>query len=131
MRLAVDANVLLAASLGGRTRSVFFRPDWLFFTTTSVVAEVEEHAPLIAARRGLSLTATEEAFRSLPITIVPDAEFENRLKDAMDLISDTDPDDAPLLALALTLNIPVWSNDGDFEGTGVEILTSSTIMQHA
>ncbi len=129
MRLAVDANLLLAASLGGVTRSVFFRPGWFFFTTSSVVAEVKEHAPLIAIRRGLSLTEAEESFRSLPVTVVPDAEFADRLTDAMQRIGDVDPDDAPLLALALALEIPVWSNDGDFEGTGAELLTSSMIMQ--
>jgi predicted nucleic acid-binding protein len=129
VRLAVDANVLLAASLGGGTRSVFFRRDWLFFTTSSVVAEVEEHAPQIANRRGLSVNETEEAFRDLPIIVVPDAEFAHRLPDAMERIGKIDPDDVPLLALALALEIPVWSNDGDFKGTGVELLTSSIIMR--
>ena len=49
----------------------------------------------------------------------------------MERIGKLDPDDAPLLALALALDIPVWSNDGDFEGTGVELLTSSRIMQQS
>ena len=95
MRLAVDANVLLAASLGGGTRSVFSRQDWLFFTTSSVVAEVEEHAPVVAARLRLSPGKAEAAFRRLPLSVVPDAEFAHRLPDAMQRIGDVDPDDAP------------------------------------
>jgi predicted nucleic acid-binding protein len=34
-----------------------------------------------------------------------------------------------LLALALQLDIPVWSNDSDFEGTGVEWYTTARLMK--
>ena len=40
-------------------------------------------------------------------------------------IGDRDPEDADVLALALHLRVPVWSNDRDFERTGVERYTTA------
>ena len=128
MRLAVDANILLAASLGGRTRRVFSRPDWSFFTTASVMAEVVEHAPRLAAKRGLALTNVETALRALPVMVVSDAAFAHFLPEAHRRIGDRDPDDVGLLALALSMGIAVWSNDRDFSVTGVELWTTAAVM---
>jgi hypothetical protein len=33
-----------------------------------------------------------------------------------------------VLALALTLNLPVWSNDNDFEDSGVEWHTAAELL---
>ena len=129
MRLAVDANVLLAASLGGRTRRVFSRPDWSFFTTGSVMAEVSEHAPIIASRRGLALPDVETAFRSIPVNVVPDPDFAHCLSEAWNRIGGRDPDDVALLALALAMRIPLWSNDKDFAIAGIELWTTAAIME--
>lgn len=129
MRLAVDANILVAASLGGRTRRVFSRPGWSFFTTASVMAEVAEHAPLIASRRGLALADVETAFRALPVIAVADAAFADFLPEANRRIGDRDPDDIELLALALSMQIPLWSNDKDFSVTGIELWTTAAIME--
>ena len=116
MRLAVDANVLLAASLGGRTRRVFSRPDWSFFTTGSVMA-------------GLSIPDVETAFRSIPVNVVPDPDFAHCLSEAWNRIGGRDPDDVALLALALAMRIPLWSNDKDFAIAGIELWTTAAIME--
>ena len=44
-------------------------------------------------------------------------------------IGERDPDDIDLLALAIQLKIPVWSNDNDFEGTGVEWYTTAELLK--
>ena len=129
MRLAVDANILLAASLGGRTRRVFSRPDWSFFTTASVMAEVAEHAPLIASRRGLILEDVETTLRSLPVAVVPDDDFVEYLLEAQRQIGSRDPDDITLLALALAMQIPLWSNDKDFSVAAIELWTTDALMK--
>ena len=129
MQLAVDANVLLAASLGGRTRRVFSRPGWSFFTTNSVMTEVAEHAPIIASRRGLALSEVEAAFQCIPILVVPDPDFAQCLHEARKRIGERDPDDIALLALALAMQIPIWSNDKDFAVAGIELWTTAVIME--
>lgn len=43
-------------------------------------------------------------------------------------ISARDPDDWPTLALAIALDLPVWSQDKDFVGAGVEIFTTGELL---
>lgn len=47
--------------------------------------------------------------------VVPREEFENKLELSSRLIGDTDPDDVPFLALALHLDVDIWTDDTDFE----------------
>lgn len=50
------------------------------------------------------------------------------LPDARKRIGRRDPDDVELLALALQLKLPVWSNDNDFENTGVVWHTTASLL---
>jgi len=47
------------------------------------------------------------------------------LKEAERRIARRDPDDVDLLALALALRIPVWSNDKDFDAARVKRYTTA------
>jgi len=59
--------------------------------------------------------------------VIPKEEYATRLADAA-LIS-PDPDDVPYLALALTLGIPLWSNDKALKGqTNVKVLATSDLL---
>jgi predicted nucleic acid-binding protein len=40
-----------------------------------------------------------------------------------------DPDDVDVLALALYLGVPVWSNDDEFREAGVEWLTTAALLK--
>ena len=40
-----------------------------------------------------------------------------------------DTDDSDVLALALHLDAPVWSNDHDFDGTGIEVHTTARLLK--
>jgi predicted nucleic acid-binding protein len=40
-----------------------------------------------------------------------------------------DEDDTELLALAMKLKIPIWSNDRDFKLTGVELYTTAKLLK--
>jgi predicted nucleic acid-binding protein len=40
-----------------------------------------------------------------------------------------DPDDAHVLALALALEIPIWSNDRDFEISGVTCYSTEQMLR--
>jgi predicted nucleic acid-binding protein len=43
-------------------------------------------------------------------------------------MSERDEDDVELLALAMKLNVPVWSNDGYFKDSGVELYTTARLL---
>jgi len=49
--------------------------------------------------------------------------------EAMRRIGRRDPDDVDLLAVALHLQLPVWSNDKDFEGLAVDLFTTERLLR--
>lgn len=130
MRLVADANVLLAAVLGGRAKAVLEHPEIdELLTAEPTLAEVQEYAVILARKRRLSLDTLLLAVAALPVTVVEEATYSSSVPRARKLIATRDPDDVDILALALHMNLPVWSNDNDFEETGVEWYTTAELLQ--
>jgi len=131
VRLAGDANVLLAAVLGGRASLILSHPQIEEVLTTEVnLAEVEEYALLLAEKKCLRGDLLLLAVASLPVTVVERSEYSTSLPEARRRIGLRDPDDAELLALALHHKIPIWSNDRDFEELRVELFTTEDLLRH-
>lgn len=130
MRLAADANVLLSAVLGGRARLILSSPQIEeILTVASIMTVVEEYAGLLARKKRLAEDLVLLAVAALPVTIVNRERYAATVPEAMTRIGQRDPDDAELQALALTFNLPIWSNDQDFEGTGVCRFTTQVLLQ--
>lgn len=55
----------------------------------------------------------EAAFNLLRLDAVQKETYSEQIPAALDLIGKRDPDDVELVALALALRCPVWSNDND------------------
>jgi len=68
------------------------------------------------------------AVATLPVTVVDSPAYEDSVAEARRRIGRRDPDDIDLLALAIHLRIPIWSNDNDFTGVGVEWLTTARLL---
>lgn len=131
MRLAADANVLLAAVIGGRARLVPAHPRIQeILTTEHTLAEVEEYVSILAVKKRLRIDLLLLAVAALPVTVVQRADYSERLAEAMRRIGRRDPDDADLLALALQFRVPIWSNDRDFEKLDVELFTTEDLLRH-
>jgi predicted nucleic acid-binding protein len=77
----------------------------------------------------LSLDTVLLAVAALPVTVVEEPIYSSALPQARQLIGRRDPDDVDLLALALHLRLPLWSNDNDFEKTGVQCYTTAELLQ--
>ena len=58
------------------------------------------------------------ALSLFPLEIYERSVYKERLSQSRELIGHRDPDDVDLLALALDLGWPLWSNDADFEEIG-------------
>ncbi len=130
VKLAADANVLLSVVLGGRAGLIATHPNiGSIFTTEQTFAEVEEYAPLLSRKRGLPLNSVLLAVAALPISIVGREIYERSMARAKRLMGRRDPEDVELLALALHMKIPVWSNDNDFQVTGVEWYTTAQLLR--
>ncbi len=129
MKLVADANILLAAVLGGRAGLVLTHPDVEeVFTTEVTHAEVQEYAVVLSRNKKLSLDALLLAVAALPVNLVERKIYANSLARAQKLIGKRDPDDVEILALALHLKLPLWSNDNDFEDRGVEWYTTAELL---
>ena len=130
MQLVADANVLLSAVIGGRA-ALALRHDKVEQVFTPAVAydEVFEYLPSLAKKRRLELDTLLLACAALPVTVVDRSEYQGKLSAARRRIGKRDPDDVDVLALALTLNLPVWSNDNDFEDSGVEWHTTAELLK--
>jgi predicted nucleic acid-binding protein len=97
-------------------------------TTETTLEEVHRYLPLLARKKALDLEDLLIAFATLPIQVYHPAFYASRIAQAKKLIGDRDPDDVPLLALALALDAPVWSNDRDFEGLGHPVFTTGDLL---
>ncbi|MGH9450133.1 MAG: PIN domain-containing protein [Terriglobia bacterium] len=130
MRLAADANVLLSSVLGGRAKLILESPQVdEILTVDQILAEVQEYAGILARKKRLAADLVLLAVGALPVTVVERTAYTAAIPEAPRRIGRRDPDDIELLALAITFNVPVWSNDRDFNGTGIEWLTTEALLR--
>jgi predicted nucleic acid-binding protein len=130
--LVVDANILVRAVLGKRVRGVIetYCEAVSFFVPEAAYAEAEEHLAALVAKRGgdpVKALAFLRELRQLVELIGSDVygEFE---VEARERLGRRDPDDWPILASALALGCPIWTEDTDFFGCGVATWTSSRVQ---
>ncbi len=129
-KLAVDANPILSAIIGGKARSIFLEADHIsFYTTRFNFKEVEKYIPTLASKRSLPLDDLYLALSTLPISVCDVEFYKDTLKKAESLIGNRDPDDVHLLGLALKLSCPIWSNDRDFDDVGISIYNTLALIR--
>ncbi len=128
--LAVDANPILSALIGGNARIVFLVAENIsFYTTTLNFKEVEKYIPILASKRNIPLENLYMALSLLPISVCDEEFYKNKINKAKRILERKDPDDIHLLALAFKLNCPIWSNDKDFEGLGVKVYSTLDLIK--
>jgi predicted nucleic acid-binding protein len=129
-RLVVDANPIVAALLGGNARRVFFDAGVAEFAVPEpTIGEVGAHLPILAERLGADPRLLAYALDLLPLSVYPPRIYQASLPEARRRIGRRDPGDVDVLALTLSLGVPLWSNDRDFEGTGVEQFTTAQLLK--
>ena len=129
--LVLDANILIRAVLGSHVlfllrkyaeQAVFLAPDIAF-------EEAREHLPGILKKRNVPL-APAMATLDLVAELVQRVELETYAcveALARQRIERRDKDDWPVLAAALALGCPIWTEDTDFFGCGVATWTTDRV----
>jgi len=129
--LVLDANILIRAVLGSRVlallrkfagRVEFMAPDVAF-------REAREHLPGILEARKIP-AAPAMATLDLLTGLVQAVEAETYSayeSVARERIDKRDEDDWPVLAAALALDCPIWTEDTDFFGCGVATWTTDRV----
>lgn len=122
-RIVLDANILVRGILGERVRQLLekYSSQVQFFTADVCYRDVRRHLPTILEKRGLASEPFLAAVDTLANVVIPlDEEIYAIHKvEAIQRIQERDIQDWPLIALSLTLNCPLWTEDNDFFGTGV------------
>jgi predicted nucleic acid-binding protein len=136
VRLVLDASVLVAEFLRRSGRELLARPELELYLPEhgwrEAMHEFPKRVRLMQRRYGLTergareLTAggvaALEAGRIVVAEAYQDLEVEARARLR-------DPDDWPVLALALTLDCGIWTADQDFFGTGVATWTTANLRR--
>ena len=129
--IVLDANILIRAVLGKRVLELILKnaATVKFFAPDVAYADARKYLPALLAKRGVQGDATLKVLDSLE-TIVQSIDvelYEGIQQQALQRIAVRDADDWPVLACAMTLGCPVWTEDADFFGTGVATWTSDRI----
>jgi predicted nucleic acid-binding protein len=123
--IVLDANILLRAVLGPRVRTLIERyADTItLLTPQSCVDETREYLPELCIQRGWSIAAAIDLLDALLTSIVA-ARCGSRSRRR---IASRDPDDWPAVAVSIALNAPIWTENGDFFGSGVATWTTINV----
>ena len=133
MEVVVDTNIIISALLrDGLTRRILLLAPFEMHTVPFARQEIKKHKGELLRKSGLD----EDPFGYLldlifaRINVVDQELIEPFRKRATEILKDIDPADAPFLALAMALNCPIWSNDGDLKRQGaVEVYTTQEILE--
>ena len=131
-RLVIDANILIRAVLGRRVKETIIghAEDVDFFATEVAFDDAQEHLPAVLTKfdRAAEIDpalAFLNQLRDIVAAVPEDAYLD--IKDQALARIQRDPDDWPVLAVAMLLDCPIWTEDNDFFGTGVPTWTTDRI----
>ncbi len=129
--IVLDANILIRAVLGKRVRELILEnaATVKFFAPDVAYADARKYLPALLEKRGVQSSMALKVLDSLESIVQPiDLElYAGMQPQAFQRIAVRDADDWPVLACAMTLGCPVWTEDADFFGTGVPTWTTDRI----
>lgn len=131
--IVLDANVLMRAVLGRRVDRLLqrFASQVTFLAPEVAFEDVHEHLASVLTQRGepraLQPALEKLARLRLAVRAVDPSEYEVMKPAALARMSPRDPDDWPILACALALKCPIWTEVHDFFGTGVATWTTALV----
>jgi len=128
--LIVDANILVRAALGTRVRSILegFHRKTTFSAPDVCLSDARKKIPEICRKHGLDQNQAFDVLTYLE-KIVEFVELRHLAfweQEARERVP-RDPDDWPVVATALALDLPIWTEDRDFFGCGVATWITNTV----
>ncbi len=129
--VVLDSNILLRAVFGVRVRNLLesYEDSAAFYTPDLCFEDARRYIPDIAGRRGFGVEIGFAVLDQIALIVqsVDRSLYEQFEESARARISSRDPDDWPVVATALMLKAPIWTEDQDFFGAGVATWTSNRI----
>lgn len=118
--------------MAGRVRQLledYAAQGFRFYAPVIAYSDAERYLPALLAKRGITDKDVPLAIEYLR-TLVESVELEvyqDFQADAQDRLRGRDEEDWPVLAAALALGCPLWTEDSDFLGTGVAVWTTRNV----
>ena len=121
--IVLDTNILIRAILAERVPNLLDKYNYncSFVTPACCYDELNEHLPKILQKRNLPLDPFLDAIEKLTKVVIPIADeiYSEYEYDAKRRIQERDIKDWTIVALSLSLNCPIWTEDQDFFGIGI------------
>lgn len=140
LTLAVDANILVSKASNPNGADFIGSPALALVITEFAFAEVVRHLTrrmdervahnpvALPPEQGAVLLAQAIAVAERVTTRFALADYE--AYEARARYRVLDPDDWHTVALALALDLPIWTNDARFWGCGVAVWTDDSLARH-
>jgi predicted nucleic acid-binding protein len=130
--IVLDANILIRAVLRRRVRQLleeYAGREVRFYAPEVAYADTEKYLPPLLKKKGKSDADVSSSLRYLQNLVEPvDRESYGAFEDqARQRLRSRDEDDWPVLATALALICPIWTEDADFFGTGIAVWTTNRV----
>jgi predicted nucleic acid-binding protein len=126
--IVLDANILIRAVFGQRVPQILSTyADQANFNSPDVcVEDAREYISKKAEGRGLvPLEALSVLDEIEGIVQILDRSLYEDCEKALERIQTRDPEDWPIVAVALLLDLPIWTEDQDFFGGGIPTWTET------
>jgi predicted nucleic acid-binding protein len=114
----LDTNIIFSSLLKDSTaRKIILSDIFELFAPEFLFTEINKYKRTIITKTGLEKNNFEFLLLLLQshVAVISFKEFSGFLNEAEELMKNIDLKDAPFIALALELKIPIWSNDLHFK----------------
>ena len=129
--IVLDANILVRAVLGSRVRNIILAnaATVKLFAPDVAYSDARKYLPSILAKRGVDGDAALLVVDQLELVVqrIDLDLYAGMQQQALARIGARDANDWPVLACAMAIGCPVWTEDTDFFGTGVPIWTTDRV----
>ena len=132
--LFLDANILIGAALGTRAPALIGAYAGEVWLCAPPVAfdDARRHLDLIGAKREWNTERQLAAMAAMDATAVlvqsiEEETYQVERAEALLRIGSRDPGDWPIVATALALGSPIWTQDRDFFGIGIATWTTDRV----
>jgi len=129
--LVLDANILIRAVFGVRVRELLEKYEDVakFYAPDTCFDDAQKYVPVLSKQRGLDTDLGLSVLDQVGGVVerVDRSLYEGYETNARERIGSRDPDDWPVIATAILLEAPIWTEDQDFFGNGVAVWTTDRV----
>ncbi len=129
MKLVIDTNVLFSLFKSGSfTNKLLKKFKFELFAPKETIEELEKYSKIICSKSKISKQSFSSHLKFLSKFINLRRPSQHSLLKAKELISHKT--DVPFIALALELDIPIWSNDLHFkEQSSIKVFNTEELKE--